>query len=59
MMTVLSFDSETDLQKEILISGNALKKCFSKEELEEKGFEQRLIEYLDSEVDIYRQNKKD
>lgn len=54
MEEVLLFESRKQLINEITITIGALKKCFSEEDLKEKSFQDRAIEYLQDEVKFYQ-----
>lgn len=54
MKNTLHFESNEKMIEEICITVNALKSCFSPSELEEKSFNDRVIEYIKDEIAFFQ-----
>lgn len=54
MKNTLHFESNEKMIEEICITVNALKPCFSPSELEEKSFNDRVIEYIKDEIAFFK-----
>ena len=54
MKNTLHFESNEKMIEEIGITVNALKPCFSPSELEEKSFNDRVIEYIKDEIAFFK-----
>lgn len=54
MKNTLHFESNEKIIEEISITVNALKPCFSPSELEEKNFNDRVIEYIKDEIAFFK-----